>query len=305
MECANIAVAHTSHACVSSCRLLRNVARCADDTTSRRDGVRKRRAVGTPQKRASQGSQAGNSLLTDSLSQKTIRSFDALTEQGNSGSASRPRAQLSRTFTSHCTKSYYEAPLETIVPERAVPDSSPMRDAVLMSTQAAVLPRPALIRAWTEAYMTHAFHQCPVIEYKDVSDSGSSVLLQLSLCLVGNLMRHDPSGPKLAQELYEQLKVLIAVNYEQDCIQTLKALCLMSCWNGKPSDPVSLDEPWHWIGVAARLILQMGLHQEHTYAKLSDNGCLRRIFWQLYVCDRPPPSGKYTDARFRTARPSK
>lgn len=173
--------------------------------------------------------------------------------------------------------------------ESSVTDSHIPSD-ILNTTRAANLPRPALCRAWTDAYRTHAFHHCPVIEQKDLYTSSSSSLLQLSICIVGNLKRHDLSGPKLAQEFYEKVKVLIAVNYEQDSIQLLKIFCLMSCWSGKPSNPICLDLPEHWIGIAARLILQVGLHQESAYTKLADTRCLRRIFWSIHVSRLPVTS---------------
>jgi len=98
-------------------------------------------------------------------------------------------------------------------------------------------------------------------------------------------MRHDSSGPKLAEGFYEKTKILISINYEHDQVKTLQTLCLLTCWHGNSSDPVSLDGPWHWIGVALRLMLQLGLHRGSTYAGRHGAGCLRRIFWQLQNSD--------------------
>lgn len=260
---------------------------CADDSDSQRSGLRKRRAITKSHEGASRSSQAQSPSISESCLHDMTRPVSAVTEQGNGGSESAPLTQRDNAFVSHCSMAYYEEPTEMTVAESAVPDSSNMRGNVLGFTQAAVLPRPALVRAWMDAYQTHFFHHCPVTEKKDIPNAGVSILLQLSLCLVGNLMRHDSSGPNLAKELYEKVKVLIAVNHEQDCVTTLKALCLLSCWSGKASNPISLDDPWHWIGVAARLILQMGLHREQTYAKLPNKGCLRRLFWQVHVGHSP------------------
>lgn len=164
-----------------------------------------------------------------------------------------------------------------------IADSAPLRDAILRATHASVLPRPALLSARTDAYMTHIFHQCPVVYSSDVSEVGTSFLLQQALCMVGGLMTHDSSGAEQAHELYQKLKLLLSINFEDDCEQTLKILCLMSCWSLKPSTPVSLDGPWHWTGLAIQLVIQMGLHIESTYAKRVNPRCLRRIFWYLYV----------------------
>ncbi|EED24350.1 acetamidase regulatory protein, putative [Talaromyces stipitatus ATCC 10500] len=108
--------------------------------------------------------------------------------------------------------------------------------------------------------------------------------------MVGGLLTHDTNGPEQAHELYQKLKLLMSINYEEDCVQTLKALCLMSCWSVKPSSPVNLDGPWIWTGLAIQLVTQMGLHREGTYATRANSGCLRRVFWYLLVAcwGRPP-----------------
>lgn len=64
--------------------------------------------------------------------------------------------------------------------------------------------------------MTHAFHHCLVVERKDILGSGALIILQKSVGLIGSLLKHDSSGAKLAQEIYERLKIMIYMNYEQD-----------------------------------------------------------------------------------------
>ncbi|KAI0975573.1 fungal-specific transcription factor domain-containing protein [Xylaria arbuscula] len=200
------------------------------------------------------------------------------------GSGSTPSSQTSR-FVSRCSNSYYEElDNTTVVDECAFITSSRLQDAVLKSTQAHTLPRSVLLNARVDAYLKHAFHYCPVLEDSDLNGS-ASITLQKAVCLVGNLMRHDPRGPELANELYEEVKLLIYINYDKDTLQILKALCLLSLWSAKPSNPITLDVPWHWIGVAVRLAFQMGLHRESAYVNQPDAKCLRRIFWTLYNSD--------------------
>ncbi|KAH8647346.1 putative acetamidase regulatory protein [Xylariales sp. PMI_506] len=85
--------------------------------------------------------------------------------------------------------------------------------------------------------------------------------------------------------MYEKVKVLISLGSEKEPVQTLKVLCLLSFWGGKPSNPVGLDGPWHWTGVAGRLAMQMGLYRESTYQNRANASCLRRIFWQIHNSD--------------------
>lgn len=180
-----------------------------------------------------------------------------------------------------------QAPAEAVVAESVVPDSSPnFRQAILVATQADVLPEPALQRALMDSFIEHMFHLYPVVDPSDLENPGSCVLLDQALCLAGSLTRHSADSTKLSRLLYEKVKTLISVNHEQDHVQTLKALCLLSCWSSKPPDQISVDGPWHWTGVATRLAIQMGLHEESTYAKRPNARCLRRIFWHLVNSDK-------------------
>jgi hypothetical protein len=158
-----------------------------------------------------------------------------------------------------------------------------MRDTILASTEAAVLPKPALTRAFIDNFVEHRFHWYPVVDQSDLQSQGSSILVQQALCLAGSLMRHDSEAMKQSHIIYERVKLLLSINYEENPEQVLKALCLITCWSPKPPDKVSLDGPWHWTGIATRLAVQMGLHKESTYVRNPNAKCLRRIFWHLYV----------------------
>lgn len=161
--------------------------------------------------------------------------------------------------------------------------SSYARDTLLESLRADAPPRQVVFRAWAEAYMSHAFHHCPVLDQRDMSDSPPSVVLQKAISMVANLMRHDLQAPKVATELYERIKILICMNSEPNPVQTLKILCLLSFWSCRPSTPVSVDGPWHWTGVGLRLAVQLGLCRESTYLNRPEASCLRKIFWYLRV----------------------
>lgn len=191
-------------------------------------------------------------------------------------------AQKNDKFVSYCSVIQLGSHLEVTTPDSTDFDS--LRDVTLKATQAAGIPRPTLFRAMADAYLTHVFHHCPVVDPSEALGPDSSILLKQALCMVGNLIRHDSTGPVESHRLYRKLKLLLAIDYEDSCVQTLKTLCLMSCFSIKPSDPVSLDGPWKWTGQGIQLAIQMGLHRESTYTQRLNAGCLRRIFWQLYVC---------------------
>lgn len=155
----------------------------------------------------------------------------------------------------------------------------------LRVTGAASLPPKAMVDALVDAYFTHVYHRCPVVDRRDLQVEPPSILLAQSLCLVGALLRHPKEASPLAtsEEFYVKAKTLLHVNHEKDSIVTLKALCLIAFWNVTPPTVVSLDCSWHWLGVIIRQIYQMGLHQESTYHKIPNPGNARRIAWYAFV----------------------
>ena len=198
----------------------------------------------------------------------------------------RPPPQQSNGFLSTCTRIYYGEHREMVSAESSPTDSSNLRDSLLQSMQLNVLPRTSVLGAWADAYLAHVFHHCPVADQTDLSGAGNSVL-QRVIGMIGYLTRHGPRGSKLAQEMYEMSKMLIYMNHEPDRVQNLKAICLISVYSATPSNSVGLDGPWHWIGVATRQLMQMGLNREAAYANRPDAKCLRRIFWHLHVGHSP------------------
>lgn len=240
-----------------------------DNICSRREGLRKKGDRTKPSKRSCSDTQVGEDLATT-----TITPDGEISERN-----------LQHGFTTHCSTAYYKEVANTSKSfnEPTMGSSSYQRKALREVIGADVPPRPTLFKAWADAYMTQAFHHCPIIDKKDILNPTSSTILHRSICLVGNAMRHDPNGPTLAQEYYEKIKLLIYADQERDVVQLLKALCLISLWNSKPSNPISLDGCWHWIGVATRLAFEMGLHRESTYRNRPNTSSLRRIFWQLHV----------------------
>ncbi|KAI1358054.1 hypothetical protein F5Y08DRAFT_322704 [Xylaria arbuscula] len=250
----------------------------------RRVGVRKTRTAGarlrtarSPSIRGLRASELGvPSPVTTDSHPETTRS---------SGSNNTPHSQPN-TFISRCSNGYY-GEYDDIIGAEGAPFSTSVQlhEAVLKSVKLNSAPRPVLIRAWADAYLKFIFHYCPVLEDKDLHGSNVSTTLGKAICLVGNLVRRIPRGPKLADELYEEVKLLISINHGKDTVQTLKAICLLCLWSAKPSYPITLDGPWHWIAVAVRLAFQMGLHRECTYSNRPDAKYLRRIFWTLHNAD--------------------
>jgi hypothetical protein len=164
--------------------------------------------------------------------------------------------------------------------------SEKVNQEFLTITSATLLPTQVVIDAYTEAYFMHLCHRVPVVDRADLAVAQPSVLLLQALCLTGALLRH-PRGLSCplvgAEPFYVKVKTLLNANHEKDSLLVLKALCLISLWNVTPPIVVTFDCAWHWLGVAIRMAVQMGLHREATYVRIADQGSARRVAWFLYV----------------------
>jgi hypothetical protein len=110
-------------------------------------------------------------------------------------------------------------------------------------------------------------------------------LLQKALLLAGSLVRRIDTVEdlQLPYALYQQAKEAIYTSSGSDTTTLLKAITITSCWSLRPPSVISLDGPWHWAGIAMRLALQLGLHQEKTYSGLRDSNSCRLVWWYLVV----------------------
>ncbi|KAL0935783.1 uncharacterized protein CTRU02_210374 [Colletotrichum truncatum] len=194
----------------------------------------------------------------------------------------RPDAFISRSVVMS-----YDTNRENIGREELLHPRPTVREAVLKVTQADVLPRPALRLALVDAFFEHFYHFCPVIDAADLAGPEPSLLLQQTVCLAGSLMRHDGESVNLTISLYEKVKTLIFLNVESNKLALLKALCILPFYSVLRTDQVSLDGPWHWLGVAIRTMIQMGVHKDATTCTdpAATIGCRRRIFWYLIQAD--------------------
>ncbi|KAL3485046.1 hypothetical protein BJX62DRAFT_217726 [Aspergillus germanicus] len=78
-------------------------------------------------------------------------------------------------------------------------------------------------------------------------------------------MQHDQDSIKFYGAQYDKVKTLIYLNHEADNLAVLKAFSLLTCYSPLSTDQVTLDGPWHWLGMGVRLAIQMGLHKSATY----------------------------------------
>lgn len=140
-----------------------------------------------------------------------------------------------------------------------------------------------LCRALLDSFAQHWGHIYPFIDTTQLRNTPP--LLQKALLLAGCLVRRIDTVEdlQLPYALYQQAKEAIYTSSGRDTTTLLMAITITSCWSLRPPSVISLDGPWHWAGMAMRLALQLGLHQERTYSSLQDSHACRLVWWHLVV----------------------
>jgi len=169
----------------------------------------------------------------------------------------------------------------------------------LLSTDAVALPSQMLIAALTDAYFEHIHLHQPIVDRADFERFHSPLLVH-SVCMLASAYGHRRGGISqlsAAKKYYLKAKLLLATEHERNKLVVLKALCLMTCRSMTEPTVVCLDSLWHWLGVASRFAIHMGLHKEATYSANQDGGTRRRMWWHLFV--RTSPNTVYSSLSVR------
>ncbi|KIX01964.1 uncharacterized protein Z518_07903 [Rhinocladiella mackenziei CBS 650.93] len=176
-------------------------------------------------------------------------------------------------------------PLSVLVQEGTV--SNRVYAEFLRVSEALIPPPKLMAEALEDNYFEHLYHRCAVIDRRDLSGKNPSLLLSQATCLAGSLVRQvSPQFLTTCEHLYLKVKTLLETNHEKDVLTVLKAICLASCWNLSPMVLVRLDCSYHWVSIAVRLLLQLGLHRESTYNTINGPGVLRRVAWYIFIQDK-------------------
>ncbi|PTU21609.1 hypothetical protein P175DRAFT_0556575 [Aspergillus ochraceoroseus IBT 24754] len=110
------------------------------------------------------------------------------------------------------------------------------------ASEPTVLPPKALREVLVEFYRKNLFVLVPVIDQRDIALLDSSLLLQQAVYFAGSLTCHIPdSTPFSPEDIYCRIKTLLFLNHEKDPYVTLKALCLVGCWNSDAPQLVSFS----------------------------------------------------------------
>ncbi|OAL31263.1 hypothetical protein AYO20_08318 [Fonsecaea nubica] len=155
----------------------------------------------------------------------------------------------------------------------------------LMATGAVTLPSHMMVAALTDAYFEHIHPHQPLIDRTDFGRFQSPLLVH-TVCMLASAYGHRRGGISqlsAAKKHYLKAKMLLAAEHERNKLVVLKALCLMTSRSMTEPTVICLDSLWHWLGVASRYAIHMGLHKEATYSGNQDAGTRRRMWWHLFV----------------------
>ncbi|KIV88300.1 hypothetical protein PV10_07994 [Exophiala mesophila] len=166
--------------------------------------------------------------------------------------------------------------------------STRLREQVLQIPGVVSLPSDLVFEAYADMYFEHLCHRFPVAERQDLFPVKRSIPLCQAICMVGSMLRQPRGEAPLAEseQYYTAAKMLIHLDYESDFIAILKTMCLLMTWNIKGHLILTFDCAWQWLGMACRLLNQMGLHLNQTYTRMANPKITRRIAWCIFIQDQ-------------------
>ena len=157
------------------------------------------------------------------------------------------------------------------------------------------LPEKSLADDLVQAYFVHVNRGWPIVDEVDFMEkyNGNNpqrqvpLLLLHAIFLVGShvLSSKREDLKELKRVSFRKAKALFDSRFEQDRAIYIQVALLMT-WNSDGLEDV-VANCWHWIGLAARTALGMGMHRDASQSSMTD-GHKRlwvRLWWVLYQFD--------------------
>ena len=216
--------------------------------------------------------------------QHTIETLD-LTEHSNVDQRRERSLPVQSPYLGDTSNLLAEKPTLRPDHENTTVFSTRLREQVLQIPGVVSLPSELVFEAYADMYFEHLCHRFPVVEREDLFPVKRSIPLCQAICMVGSMLRQPRGEAPLAEseQYYTAAKMLIHLDYESDFIAILKTMCLLMTWNIKGHLILTFDCAWQWLGMACRLLNQMGLHLNQTYTRMSNPKITRRIAWCIFV----------------------
>jgi transcriptional regulatory protein AMDR len=160
--------------------------------------------------------------------------------------------------------------------------------------EAFTLPSRALVDELLEQYLIHVNPGFPILDEeifmaqyraRDPSNPPSLLVLQAVLMVGAHVARDRPDRDALKAMFFRRAKMLFDARFEWNRDAVVQAALLLT-WHSEGVEDVGANS-YHWIGIAARTALGMGMHRDCGRSTLvaHDRRIWRRLFWILVQFD--------------------
>ncbi|KAF4991405.1 hypothetical protein FDECE_14047 [Fusarium decemcellulare] len=169
------------------------------------------------------------------------------------------------------------------------------RKVPLVPQEALQLPPKALADELVRAYFVHVNRGFPIVDEDEFMEryAGTDTQRQISLPLLNAILlvgahvlssrREDVKAVKF--DFFRRAKLLVDYRFDQHRESYLQVALLLTWQCDNLEDIVS--NSWHWVGVAARTALGMGMHRDASRSTLNvlDKRQWIRLWWSVFQFD--------------------
>lgn len=157
------------------------------------------------------------------------------------------------------------------------------------------LPDEALADDLLQAYFVHVNRGWPIVDENEFmaryssreSRNNAQLTLLNAIFLVGAhvLTPMRPEMRDLKPCFFRRAKTLIDYRFEQDRFMYVQVALLMT-WHSDGLEDIVANS-WHWVGVAARVALGLGMHRDTSKSSLIPihKRAWSRTWWVLFQFD--------------------
>lgn len=156
------------------------------------------------------------------------------------------------------------------------------------------LPSKPVVDRLLDAYFTHINPTFPVVdqdlflaqyEARDPQNPPSLLLLHAMLVAGAHVLYDRAERDAHKALFFRRAKTLFDARFERNRDTVVQAALLLT-WHADGAEDV-VANAWHWIGVAARTAMGLGMHRAADGSTLvaHNQRMWRRVWWLLFQCD--------------------
>lgn len=156
------------------------------------------------------------------------------------------------------------------------------------------LPSKSVVDRLLDAYFTHINPTFPVVDQdlflaqyqaRDPQNPPSLLLLHAMLVAGAHVLYDRAERDAQKALFFRRAKTLFDARFERNRDTVVQAALLLT-WHSDGAEDV-IANSWHWIGVAARTAMGLGMHRDADKSTLVPHNkrMWRRVWWLLFQCD--------------------